>query len=95
MSEEPVSWLVIEPGWSVVDADGDEIGKVEEVVGDTGEDIFNGLSVSTGLLGRPKYVPAERVRNITDGRVELDLASDAVDRLDDHEPQPPSAEFRA
>lgn len=95
MSDEPVSWLVIEPGWTVVGADGSEVGKVEEIVGDTGEDIFNGLSVSTGLLGRAKYVPAERVSRITEGSVELDLPADAVGRLDDHEPQPPSTGFRA
>lgn len=92
---DPVSWLVIEPGWKVVARDGEEVGKVEEIVGDTGEDIFNGLSVSSGLLGKPKYVPAERVVEIVEGEVRLDLPSEAAERLDDHEQQPPSAEFRA
>ena len=90
----PVSWLMIEPGWAVVAADGIEIGKVEELVGDAGSDIFNGLAVSTGVLARSKYVPAERVVQITEGRVELDLGADAIERLDDHELEPPSAEFR-
>ena len=94
MSRDPVSWLLIEPGWKVVSGDGTEIGKVEEIVGDTGKDIFNGLSVATGLLGRPKYVPAERVREIIDGCVELELSPDAVERLEDHEPQPPSEQLR-
>jgi hypothetical protein len=94
LSGEPVAWLVIEPGWTVVAADGREVGKVEEIVGDTGKDIFNGLSVSTGLLARPKYVPAERVSEIVEGEVRLDLPADVVERLDDHEQQPPSAEFR-
>ena len=91
---DPVSWLLIEPGWKVVAADGTDVGKVQEIVGDTGKDIFNGLSISTGLLGKPKYVPAERVRLITDGCVELDLADEAVERLEDHEVQPPSEQFR-
>ena len=94
MSGDPISWLMIERGWKVVAADGTEVGKVEEIVGDTGSDIFNGLSISTGLLGEPKYVPAERVREITEGCVELDLPADAVDHLDDHEVQPPSEQFR-
>lgn len=85
---------MIERGWKVVAADGTEVGKVEEIVGDTGSDIFNGLSIATGLLGKPKYVPAERVREITEGQVELDLSPDAVDNLDDHELQPPSEHFR-
>ena len=95
MAGDPVSWLLIEPGWAVVAKDGAEVGKVEEIVGDTGEDIFNGLSISTCLLGRPKYVPSERVRAITEGRVELDLSAEDVDALDEHDLQPPSEQFRA
>jgi uncharacterized protein YrrD len=95
MSGDPVSWLMIEPGWTVVAQDGAEIGKVEEIVGDTGKDIFNGLSISTGLLAKPKYVPSERVRAITEGRVELDLRAEEVGALGDHDPQPPSEQFRA
>lgn len=91
---DPVSWLMIEPGWSVVARDGTEIGRVEEVVGDTGSDIFNGLAVSTGLVAKPKYVPAERVSRIVEGEVRLDLAAGGLEGLDDHEPQPPSTELR-
>lgn len=94
MSADPVSWLMIEPGWQVVAADGTEVGKVEKIVADTGSDIFNGLSISTGLLSKPKYVPAERVQAITEGRVELEISADAVDHLGDHEVQPPSEQFR-
>lgn len=93
--DDPVAWLVIERGWAVVAADGTDVGKVEEMIGDTGKDIFNGLSISTGLMSKPKYVPSERVRLITDGRVELDLSQEAIEQLDDHEPQPPSEQFRA
>ena len=83
---EPVSWLLIEPGWKVVDADGEDIGRIEEVVGDTSSDIFNGLAVSTGLLGKPRYVPAEQVGEITDGQVQLKLPAEHVERLEEHEP---------
>ncbi|HEV3478582.1 MAG TPA: PRC-barrel domain-containing protein [Gaiellaceae bacterium] len=86
---------MIEPGWNVVATDGAEIGRVEEVVGDTGSDIFNGLAVSSGLLGKAKYVPAERVVEIREGEVLLDLPPEAIDDLEEHEPEPPSTEFRA
>jgi PRC-barrel domain len=92
---DPVSWLVVEPGWAVVGSDGTEAGKVEEIIGDSGEDIFNGLSVSSGLLAKPKYVPAERVTEIFEGEIRLDLPAEAIEHLDDHEQQPPSAQFRA
>lgn len=85
---------MIEPGWTVVASDGNEVGKVDEVVGDTSTDIFNGLAVSTSLLGRSKYVPAERVAEIREGEVALDLPAETVEQLDDHEPQPPSTELR-
>ena len=91
MSEaDPVSWFMIEPGWKVVDAEGDEIGRIEEVIGDSGADIFNGLSVSTGLLGGAHYVPAESVGVITDGHVQLNLSREQVRKLDKHEHPPPS-----
>jgi hypothetical protein len=70
VSADPVSWLLIEPGWRVVDASGGEIGKVEAVTGDEGADIFDGLEVRHGLLEK-EYVPAERVASIVQGEVRL------------------------
>ncbi len=92
---DPVSWLVVERGWDVVAADGTELGHVDEVVGDTGKDIFNGLVVSSGVLRPNRYVPAERVAAISDGRVELDVSAEAFERLDEHEPPGPSLEIRS
>lgn len=93
MTADPVSWLVIEPGWEVVGSDGEQIGKVHEVVGDTGSDIFNGLSISTGLFSRASYVPAERVASITEGRVELGLTSEEAKSLGEFEEPPPSEQI--
>ena len=92
---DPVSWLVIEPGWEVIAADGDRVGDVREVAGDSGNDIFNGLVVSTGLLRTARYVPSEVVETIYEGRIELSIDHSAFDRLEDHEEPPPSEQFRA
>jgi hypothetical protein len=92
---DQVSWNVIEPGWTVVGADGEELGKVHEVLGDSGVDIFNGLAVSPGLLRHSRYVPAERVQRIEEGRVELDLGRGEFDRLDEQGRVPTQAEIRA
>lgn len=94
MSADPVSWFLIEKGWSVTGRDGSELGTVHEVVGDTDDDIFNGLAVSPGFLRSPRYVPAERVRTIVEDSVELDLDRDEFNRLDEHGDVPPSAEIR-
>ena len=90
---DPVSWLMIEPGWKVVAADGTEIGRVEDVTGDSNADIFNGLSISTSLLGKPRYVPSEQVAAITEGRVRLKLSKDEVARLGEFEEPPTTAEI--
>lgn len=95
MSDDPVSWLLIEKGWQVVGADGEDLGKVHELVGDTGKDIFSGLAVSPGLLRKPRFVPAENVVSITEGRIVVDLDEPAFDRLDEHGDVPVSAEIRA
>jgi hypothetical protein len=68
---DPVSWLLLEPGWEVVGADGETIGKVDEVLGDKDRDIFDGLQVTSGVLSESRYVPAEEVGEITEGRVQL------------------------
>jgi len=62
---DPVSWLMIEKGWDVVDARGNDVGTVDEVLGDTDADIWDGLTVSG------EYVAAERVASIVDGRITL------------------------
>lgn len=68
---DPVSWFLIAPGWEVVDEAGQRVGRVEEVLGDAGQDIWDGLSVARGLTGDPDYVAAERVTSIVDGRITI------------------------
>ncbi len=77
----PVSWLLIEPGWSVEVADGSEVGHVEEVTGDSSADVFDGLSVGTSAFARPKYVPSEQVGEIVEGRVRLTIDAAAFEQL--------------
>ena len=88
---DPVSWFVIESGWKVIGSDGAELGKVAEVVGDPGSDIFNGLYVSPGLLHGNRYVAAEWVGTITEGRVEVELDTAAFEGLGAHEERPPAS----
>ena len=93
MSDDPVSWFMIEPGWTVVASNGEEVGSVDEVAGDSSDDIFNGLSISTSLLGKPRYVPSEQVAAITEGRVRLLLSKDEVTRLGEFGEPPTTAEI--
>ena len=65
MSGDPVSWLMVEPGWKVVNAHGAKIGKVDEVLGDEQVDIFHGL-----LVGGEEIL-AERIGEIREGEIRL------------------------
>lgn len=83
---DPTSWIVLESGHTVVDTAGEEVGKVEDVLGDTVADIFDGLTISTRLLGKPKYVPSELVESIDDEAVHLTVSKEDVDRLEEYTP---------
>ena len=90
---DPVSWKVVERGWKVVGADGEELGSVHEILGDSTADIFNGLAVSPGLLRSSRYVPAENVSEIVEGAVRVDIGAEEFERLDEHAPVPPQRDI--
>ena len=89
---DPVSWLMIETGWTVLASDGREVGQIDEV-GDSSVDIFDGLAIATSALGKPRYVPAEQVGEITEGTVRLKLTSEQVERLEEYLEPATSAEI--
>lgn len=86
---DPVAWLVVEAGWEVVSSDGEKVGAVDEVLGDQNADIFDGLAVAPGVLKKAKYVPSERVGEIVEGRVTLQMTQAQFDALDEYEPKLP------
>ncbi len=90
---DPVSWLLIRPGWKVLAADGSEAGEVDEVAGDDNVDIFDGLAIATSALGKPRYVPSEQVAEITEGAVRLSLTQQQVEQLGEYLEPATSAEI--
>ncbi len=90
---DPVSWLMIRPGWKVYAADGAEVGAIDEVAGDDGNDIFDGLAIATSAFGKPRYVPSEQVGQIFEGEVHLTLTHAQVDALGEYLEPPTSAEI--
>jgi hypothetical protein len=79
---DPVAWTLIEAGWKVFDAEGGDIGRVHEVTGDENADIFDGLSIKRGVLGKDRYVPSENVGEIREGEVHLALTRAQVEALE-------------
>ena len=93
---DPVAWKVVERGWAVVSSDGNEVGRVDEVLGDPEADIFDGLAVGAApILDRPKYVPSEQVGAIVVGTVHLTVDTEAYDRLAPYEEPPSTTRFPA
>ncbi|MES1246169.1 MAG: DUF2171 domain-containing protein [Actinomycetota bacterium] len=80
---DPVAWKVIERGWAVYDVDGQRVGAVDQIVGDTEADIFDGIAIDDSVLGPKKYVPSEDVARIEDGAVHLTIPGDGVGTLED------------
>jgi hypothetical protein len=91
---DPVAWVLIEPGWKVVSSDGEDVGRVDERVGDENVDIFDGLAIATPALGfERRYVPSEQVGDIYEGEVHLKLTRAEVERLDEYDEPPASEEI--
>jgi rRNA processing protein Gar1 len=65
VTSDPVSWLLIEPGWTVFDRDENKVGRVDEVLGDGQSGIFHGLVVDGD------EILAERVAEIREGEIHL------------------------
>lgn len=65
MTGDPVAWLLIEPGWTVYDVQGEKVGKVKEVLADEQADIFHGLQVGD------EEILADRIAEIHEGHIHL------------------------
>ena len=91
---DPVAWILVERGWKVLASGGEDVGRVEERVGDENVDIFDGLVISTPAFGlERRYVPSEQVGDIYEGEVHLTLTGAEVERLADYDEPPPSEEI--
>ena len=76
----PASYLVLEPGLPVYSCDGEELGRVDAVVADEEDDIFEGI-----VLDGKRWVAGEQVEEIFERGVLLKLDEAAAENL----PPPP------
>lgn len=66
-------------------AGGEEVGKVREVIADEQKDIFSGVTLDTGLLSEPRFVPAEMIEEMTDDVVTLVIPAERAGELKPYE----------
>ena len=91
---DPVSWLQIEQGWSVLTSDGAVVGSVAQVEGDKQSDVFDGLAVESAQPAQILYVPGEQVGAIHPGEVTLKIASAEIGELAPFRAPPPETTWR-
>ena len=84
-NERSIAWTAVQQHEDVLDANGEKLGTIEEVLG-TGEiGVFHGIVVRTSLLGHSVSVPASSVGLITNRRVCLTINKDAFTELPPYE----------
>ena len=74
------SYMLIRPGMNVVGPEG-RAGSVSEVVADSAVDVFRGIVVAHGLMGRRAFVDQSHVVAVVDDTVEIDLTPAEVGAL--------------
>ena len=79
--EREVAWLAMPDKAPVVGESGEEIGRMEELLGDKEDDIFHGIVLKLARGGHKVEVRADRIPKITTRRVYTDLAADELERL--------------
>ena len=78
--ERSIAWLALQPGTVIVGSDGEQVGKVDEVIADREKDIFSGVTFKPGLMDSRLFIPADRIVGLTDSEVTLTIpAADAAE----------------
>jgi hypothetical protein len=79
--EREVAWLAMPEKAPVMGQSGEEIGRVEELLGDKEDDIFHGIVLKLARGGHKVEVAADRIPKITTRRIYTDLAADELEHL--------------
>lgn len=79
--EREVAWLAMPEKAPVMGESGEEIGRMEELLGDKEDDIFHGIVLKLARGGHKVEVRADRIPKITTRRVYTDLAVDELEHL--------------
>lgn len=78
---QPISWRTIVYGTPVISADDASVGKVHEVLGSDGEDIFHGLRVSLASAHKDVMIAVDDVVSMTADQIRTGLSRVEVEAL--------------
>lgn len=80
--DKPISWMALEAGTPVVASDGEEVGRVTDVIADRQKDIFSGINLKHGVFGSQHFVPADTIEEITGEEVRLSITAAEAEKLE-------------
>lgn len=83
--DTPIAWLALEGGTPIVSSDGEQVGKVGEVIADREKDIFSGITFKPGLLDSAVFVPADKIGDLTAAEVRLTISASDAAQLEAYE----------
>jgi sporulation protein YlmC with PRC-barrel domain len=83
--ERSIAWLALQPGTAIVGSDGEQVGKVGEVIADREKDIFSGVTFKPGLMDSALFIPAERIADLTDTEVTLTIPAAEASELEPYD----------
>jgi uncharacterized protein YrrD len=93
-SDEPASYLTLEPGADVISSDGERVGAVQHVLWDEETDIFDGIVVDVRLgPGGLRFVDAPDVGEMRAGEVVIAVPAAEVDQLPEPSANPAIVEM--
>ncbi len=74
-SDDEISWLAVTPGLPVVAKGGEVIGHVTHILGDSSEDVFDGVGYRAGMHPA-RMLPEEAIEVITRSAIRLKLTAE-------------------
>lgn len=86
--DDPVAWSYVEAETLIVGPHGEELGRVEAMLGIETEGIFHGIAVIPYADGRTRFVPADAVTRITSSTIEIAYDADALAQAEEHHALP-------
>lgn len=83
--DRPIAWLALQEGTAIVGSDGEQIGKVGEVIADREKDIFSGITFKPGLMEAALFIPVDKIGDLTDTEVTLTIPASEAASLEQYD----------
>jgi hypothetical protein len=84
--DDPVAWNYVAAETLVVGPDGEELGRVDAMLGTEDEGIFHGVAVTPYDDGKARVVPADAVTRLTTAKVEIAYDAEQLAAAEEHRP---------